>query len=116
MIQHTSNRAGPTYLVGCDGCKRAGFDADTASFNRVREHMRARGWQTFPEMATIAERTAAGLKPNWLHYCPGCARDNAPEIRIARNRLAQANADAALPPQPCAPRPSGRDAAAGPDL
>lgn len=81
MIEKSSNSAGPTHIVRCDGC-RAEFDADTAGFDRARQHARARGWQTFPKIPL-----EPGCRPEWLNACPTCTRERAADIQLARDAL-----------------------------
>jgi hypothetical protein len=81
LIEKSNSRAGPTYLVRCDGCQTS-FDADTASFERAQKHARARGWQTFPKIPLVP-----GQRPKWLNACPTCARERAQDIQVARDAL-----------------------------
>lgn len=88
MIISYHNQNGPSRFVQCDICQREGFDADTQSFDRVKQHLKARGWWTFPKIPL--ER---GQKPKWLHACPACAKDNADRIRVAREALRNRSED-----------------------
>ena len=72
MTISPGNNGQRTLLVSCDGCT-AGFDPDTASFARVKEHLRSRGWKTAPGNGGTG----------WRNFCPACARDRQHMITAA---------------------------------
>jgi hypothetical protein len=81
MLIFTRNSSGSTWEANCDACPAA-VDLDTGSFNRAKEHLKARGWQTAPKPGG-----RPGTPIMWQDFCPSCAKEKSEDIKMARYTL-----------------------------